>query len=131
MQFFGTLFTLYTYPKVRNASQYISKSFEDADLQATPVKRVSIGREIVCVMRCANEEWCQAINFINSGELNNCELFNERQVGSGEVIKDELSVYYRVQKIDGKTFPRQLHNFVLGLFSWCWNKIKSCISIKK
>ena len=61
----------------------------------------------MCVMSCANEEWCQAINFINSGEINNCELFNESQVGSGEVIKDEISVYYCVQKIKGnRTIPR-------------------------
>jgi hypothetical protein len=68
----------------------------------TPVETISTRKGIMCAMRCTNEKWCQAINFINNTELQHCELFSEHQVGSGLFIKDELSVYYYVLDIQGK-----------------------------
>ena len=70
-------------------------------LASTPVARISTESEIVCAIKCVDKEWCQAINFINNGELQQCELFGESQVGSGQVIEDELSVYYYALKIKG------------------------------
>ena len=70
------------------------KNLQGHNLTSTPVERILMEQEILCVMRCINEKWCQAVNYIDNGQLKHCELFNEQQVRSGQVVQDELSVYY-------------------------------------
>ena len=62
-------------------------------LDSSCVKRVEVNSETMCAMKCMKTEWCHATNFIITNELN-CELFNEAEVGSGQIIKDESAVYY-------------------------------------
>jgi hypothetical protein len=62
-----------------------------------PVERISTESEVACAMKCGNEEWCKAINFIHNAGLQLCELFREQHVRPGQVIKDESSQYYYLE----------------------------------
>jgi hypothetical protein len=91
------LWCIIYYLRLIQSEKYIFKYFKmlrGRRRLGTPIETILTESEVMCGLRCMNNEWCRAINLINNGELQHCELFSEDDVGSGQVIKDELSVYY-------------------------------------
>lgn len=83
-------------------SKYFKIHENHALSDSQPNETISEENRIACGIRCTNKDWCRGINFVPHAASQQCELFSAKQIQTGKIIKDEMSVYYQIMESEGR-----------------------------